>query len=705
MSNSFHRLIQLLRLRRIGMRLALSYALLLILFSIVLLLPISQIRNMTARNEQFARKEVQSLLYVQELSVATENVGRALLQFLTVPYEQRVPEYTIVDEKNRRIDQLISDLEGSLSDDGQLNSLKLLKQKRAIYQQHYLDTVNQLEDEGQDAAKTSFSTRVKPALDALLEQSKIFLKREQELIQAHQAEAQMELEKTGTMVAMLSVFGVILAAVLAWLTTRSVVRPLARLETSALQIAKGDYQTRFIPSKTEEVARVGEALNTMAEAIGIREQAVERLAYYDSLTGLPNRTLLLKTHEGQGLPYQGFILMDLARLKVINETLGFDTGDTVISDVALRLKTVISQDTSIQKPWLARLAGGAFAILCHDSSKAAVEDLHQRIDAAMADPVKCGQHSVDVSLVYGFAITTATPLPLMTLIRNAEVALYAAKRSASSSAWYTDAQEASRLTHLSLLSDLRSAVRESELQMWLQPKLSLATGKAYGFEALVRWQHPVRGFISPAEFVPFAERTGYISMLTMWMLEQAIVTLKNWQDKYSGQTIAVNVSTHDLRDASFPDQIAALLRQYELNPKLLKLEITESGIMEDPGSTIELLNRLRAIGLDLSIDDFGTGYSSLSYLQRLPVSELKIDRSFVIDIDQLPATQGLVKAIIEMGHGLGLSVIAEGIETAAERECLRQLGCDSMQGYFASKPLYGENLQKWLDALANHAGD
>lgn len=194
-------------------------------------------------------------------------------------------------------------------------------------------------------------------------------------------------------------------------------------------------------------------------------------------------------------------------------------------------------------------------------------------------------------------------------------------------------------------------------------------------------------------------------MLTMWMLEQAIVTLKNWQDKYPGQTIAVNVSTHDLRDTSFPDQIAALLRQYELNPALLKLEITESGIMEDPGSTIELLNRLRAIGLDLSIDDFGTGYSSLSYLQRLPVSELKIDRSFVIDIDQLPATQGLVKAIIEMGHGLGLSVIAEGIETAAERECLRQLGCDSMQGYFASKPLYGEGLQKWLDALASRVGD
>ena len=699
MSHSFDHLIDFLRLRRIGVRLVLSYGLLLVLFSIVLLLPISQIRKMTTLSEKFARKEMQSLLYVQELSLSTENVGRALLQLLTVPLEQRVPEYAAVDDKNRQIDHLIASLENSLSDDEQLQNLKALKEKRNTYQANYITTVNQLEDEGQEAAKQTFLKEVQPALAALLQESKSFLRREQQLIQSHQAEAQKDFEHTGMIVAMLSALAVMTAALLAWLTTRSVVKPLARLESSALKIAKGDYQTRFTPSKTEEVARVGEALNTMAEAIGIREQAMERLAFYDSLTGLPNRTLLLKTHEHTSLQHQGLILMDLARLKTINETLGFDTGDTVISDVAMRLKSVIADDISQQKPWLSRLAGGAFAILCCNSTRTDMEDLRQRIDNMLATPVKCGQHSVDVSLVYGFAITSEAALPLMTLIRNAEVALYAAKHSASASAWYTDAQEASRLSHLSLLSDLRSAVRTSELQMWLQPKLLLNNGKAYGFEALVRWQHPVRGFISPAEFVPFAERTGYISILTMWMLEQAIRTLKSWQGKYPQQTIAVNVSTHDLRDVEFPEKIAALLRQYELDPHLLKLEITESGIMEDPDSTIALLQRLRTTGLDLSIDDFGTGYSSLAYLQRLPVSELKIDRSFVIDIEQFPATQKLVHAIIEMGHGLGLSVIAEGIETAAERETLRQLGCDAMQGYFASKPLYGEALQKWLDSL------
>jgi EAL domain-containing protein (putative c-di-GMP-specific phosphodiesterase class I) len=279
------------------------------------------------------------------------------------------------------------------------------------------------------------------------------------------------------------------------------------------------------------------------------------------------------------------------------------------------------------------------------------------------------------------------------------VALYAAKRGNLSVAWYSDAQEASRLSHLSLVSDLRSAVKTSELQMWLQPKIHLSTMQGYGFEALVRWQHPQRGFISPAEFVPFAESTGYISMITEWMLNQALGTLASWKDSHPDQSIAVNVSTHDLRDPSFPDRVKKLMADYGVDPKLLKIEITESGIMEDPGSVIGLLNSLRDTGIQLSIDDFGTGYSSLSYLQRLPVNELKIDRSFVIDINLQPATQRLVKTIIEMGHGLGLSVIAEGIETEAERDTLQSLGCDAMQGYFASKPLHGAGLQGWLDKL------
>jgi EAL domain-containing protein (putative c-di-GMP-specific phosphodiesterase class I) len=266
-------------------------------------------------------------------------------------------------------------------------------------------------------------------------------------------------------------------------------------------------------------------------------------------------------------------------------------------------------------------------------------------------------------------------------------------------AWHSEAQEAARLGHLSLLSDLRQAVATSQLQMWLQPKFSLTTGRAVGTEALVRWQHPTRGFVSPAEFVPFAEQAGYITMVTNWMLEQALRTLAAWAPTHPELSIAVNVSTRDLQHKGFSERVARMIEASGVPAKRLRLEITESGLMDDPTHSVALLHALREIGTPLSIDDFGTGYSSLAYLQKLPVSELKIDRSFIDKLDLSPGTQKLVRAMTEMGHGLDLMVTAEGVETEAEREVIMRLGVDVMQGYLASRPLHGEKLQAWFDAL------
>ncbi len=691
-------------LRRIGVRLALSYALLLVMFACTVALAVVEIQKMAKLSERFASHDMQRLLMVQKISSATEAAGSALLRLLTAEKKQRIAEYALVDERYRTIGRYISTLSTALKDDEQEQTLQRLIKRRSEYQDAYIATVEQLEDEGQEAAKSTFVKKVQPALDALLMESNALSNRERDQIQATQIQAQKDLENTGLLVAILSLLAVATAALLAWLTTRSVVRPLARLETSALQIAAGDYKTKVPPTRTEEINRVGQAINAMTSAIAIREHENEHLAYYDTRTDLPNRSLLLKTYGNAALAHHGLILMDVARLKTVNETLGFDTGDTVISEVASRIKSAIEstiQNTPLlHKLFLARLPGGSFALLCEAHEPAIIEEIKSRIDQAMQQIFLCGQHVIDVSLVYGIAASAELALPVMSLLRNAEVALYAAKRSGANVAWYSDAQEASRLSHLSLLSDLRSAVKSSELQMWLQPKIDLSSMRGYGFEALVRWQHPQRGFISPAEFVPFAESTGYIGVITEWMLRQALSTLASWKNIYPEQTIAVNVSTHDLRDPQFPERVKNLMTQYAVDPKLLKIEITESGIMEDPASVIVLLHSLRETGIQLSIDDFGTGHSSLAYLQRLPVNELKVDRSFVIDIDQHPATQRLVKTIIEMGHGLGLSVIAEGIETQAERDTLLNLGCDAMQGYFASKPLHGSKLQEWLDKLA-----
>ncbi len=687
-------------LRRIGVRLALSYGVLLIMFACTVSLAVIEIQKMAKLSERFASHDIQRLLMVQRISTSTEAASSALLRLLTAEREKRVSEYTLVDERNRMIGQYISTLSSALKDDRQEQTLQRLIKRRSEYQDAYIATVDQLEDEGQDAAKDTFVKKVQPALDALLMESNALSNRERDRIQATQVEAQKELESTGFLVAILSVLAIAMAAVLAWLTTRSVVRPLARLETSALQIASGDYKTKVPATRTEEIHRVGEAINAMTSAIAVREHEIEHLAYYDTRTDLPNRALLLKTYGDEALVHYGLILMDVARLKIVNETLGFDTGDTVISEVAMRIKSALQINSDLSSAYLARLPGGSFAVLCEVRNAVTIDDIKSRIDQAMLQTVQCGQYFIDVSLVYGIAVTAEHALPVITLLRNAEVALYAAKRGGAKVAWYSDAQEASRLSHLSLLSDLRSAVKSSELQMWLQPKIDLSSMQGYGFEALVRWQHPQRGFISPAEFVPFAESTGYIGVITEWMLHQAMSTLASWKESHPDQTIAVNVSTHDLRDPHFPERVKSLMAHYAVDPTLLKIEITESGIMEDPASVIVLLHSLRETGIQLSIDDFGTGHSSLAYLQRLPVNELKIDRSFVIDIDQQPATQRLVKTIIEMGHGLGLSVIAEGIETKAERDTLLNLGCDSMQGYFASKPLHGIKLQEWLDKLA-----
>jgi EAL domain-containing protein (putative c-di-GMP-specific phosphodiesterase class I) len=277
--------------------------------------------------------------------------------------------------------------------------------------------------------------------------------------------------------------------------------------------------------------------------------------------------------------------------------------------------------------------------------------------------------------------------------------LHAAKKAALGFAWYSEAQEAARLSHLGLLSDLRAAVANSQLQMWVQPKFSLRTGRAVGAEALVRWQHPQRGFVSPAEFVPFAEQTGYIGLVTHWMLTQALRLLVAWAPTHPELSLSVNVSTHDLQDPDFCSRVRVLIDQHGVPAHRLHLELVESGLMQDPQSSVAALHALRALGVHLSIDDFGTGYSSLAYLQQLPVNELKIDRSFVDGVDGLPGTQRLLKTMIEMGHGMGLSVTAEGVETEAEKAVITALACDVMQGYLGSRPLHGAALQAWFDAL------
>lgn len=705
MKNAYHYLIERILPSRISYRLALSYILILSLFILVVIRSVSQVQEVSRRSQEFASQDLQKLLQVQNLALDIEGSTSALVLIFNATQEKRKPAYDAIDAKKKHIDELIQQLSAESDDEAQLICLQRLSSTHQEYRQSYLNLFDEIELDNTEGAKLVFETQVAPARQAFLSESNVLLELAKQRIRQRQAEEQEDLAQLKLHILAISVLIVLSGMALAFITQSSVVQPLSMLEHSALRIASGDYNSKMPTTRTTEVAQVSHALNIMTDAIASREAEIEQLAYYDSLSNLPNRTRLLTMFSQQNLQHHAMILMDIARLKIVNETLGFGTGDTLIVETSQRLQRALGKHSE-KKTFLAKFSGGQFALFCADNSDSYTQNLVEQIihdiQLELNVPVQCGSYSIDVNLVFGSAIANSESNNLTTLIRNAEVALYAAKERSETFAWYSDAQEASRLSHLSLLSDLRSAIQNNELQMWLQPKIRLNDMHCYGFEALVRWQHPKRGFISPIEFVPFAERAGYISHITNWMLEQAVQTLAQWKNRYPQLSIAVNVSTNDLRDQKLPERVKQLIHQYQISPMNLQLELTESGIMENPDDAIPLLHSLRATGIGLSIDDFGTGHSSLAYLQKLPVSELKIDRSFVIDIDQQESTQKLVKTIVEMGHSLGLHVIAEGIETQAERDTLIKLSCDSMQGYFASKPLHGSTLGDWLTSLPHN---
>ena len=684
--------------RRIAWRVALGFALIVLVLLAALVKANLHIHLVTSLTEQFSTRDLPRLLRVQALSLQTESVGGTLARLMFATRESRVDEYAQVDALNRSIDGSLGGL-ADATDPEERELLAQMHQARRSYGEAFIATADQLEANDMQAAVQVLNTQVRPALRTMLLTSNELLNRERGRLESSISEARTLFDQVAWWLIGLSVLAILLATWLAYRTTRGVVQPLGVLEQAARRIAQGDYATRVPPTQAEEADRVGQALNAMVDAVAEREAEITRLAHTDTLTGLPNRAALLAQAAVVPGGVHGVAMLDLARLKTVNETLGYVTGNSLIQAAAQRVREQLASCAGMAGAVAVRVSGGTLAVAWPQAATGSVQEWWERLLVAMAAPVHCSGHRVDATLAAGLACSeSAEAVSMETLLRNAEVALSAAKRSKLDHVWYDPGLEAARLGHVSLISDLRQAVAESQLQMWLQPKFALDGGHAVGAEALVRWQHPQRGFVSPAEFVPFAEQTGYISMLTRWMVEQALVTLARWQQHHPNLYIAVNISTHDLRSAEFRSVVAALLERHGVDPARLRLEVVESGLMDDPAASIAELRALRDMGIGLSIDDFGTGYSSLAYLQQLPVSELKIDRSFVQDIDASPMGQRLFKAMVEMGKGMGLSITAEGVETEAERATIAGLGCEVMQGYLGSKPLHGEALHAWLKA-------
>jgi len=465
-----------------------------------------------------------------------------------------------------------------------------------------------------------------------------------------------------------------------------------RFRLNGLQNANRTYSaTAFnLPGRA-----VGLALQDVTERT-MAAEVLRRQALHDALTGLPNRVQLRERIVAAIAESKGrvaLMMMDVNQFKDVNDALGHAHGDRLLVELSRRLqRTMRHADT------IARLGGDEFAVLLRDlpdEEAAGLEAL--RIAAALEEPFQIMGITVQASAPIGIALYPDHASDPELLIQHADVAMYVAKRAGRGIATYAPELDSSSVKRLTLVAQLRRAIAEDELVLHFQPSLDLRSGQVHGAEALVRWQHPDYGLMPPGEFIELAEVSGAIAPLTRWVIDAVIAQLQRWSADHPDLQLGCNLSVRNLHDRDLVPWLAGRLHAAQIAPSRLKLEVTESELMDDPAQAMEVLSQLRALGVETSIDDFGTGYSSLAYLKNLPIDELKIDKSFVDHLATDPHDQAIVQSTIDLSHRLGLSVTAEGVEGADTLQALSSLGCDRAQGYFVSRPLPPEQFDQWLN--------
>ncbi len=420
-------------------------------------------------------------------------------------------------------------------------------------------------------------------------------------------------------------------------------------------------------------------------------------ALHDDLTALPNRTLLydrveqaLRRAHREGQPL-ALLIMDLDRFKEVNDTLGHHFGDFVLQQIAKRISAALRETDTV-----ARLGGDEFAVLLPDAELQDAMNCVEKLISALDVAIPINGMSLSVKSSIGIALYPQHGTDVQTLLRHADVAMYQAKRGDTGFSLYVREQNPHSLRRLTLIGDLREAIDTGQLELHYQPKANLRQHRTHDVEALVRWQHPAFGLIQAKEFVHLAEQNGLIASLTDWVLRSAVEQCCDWRKRGINLRVAVNLSAHSLHDLNLPNHIAAILEAADLPATYLTLELTDSAMLSDLERAIDIFERLSAMGIRLSIDGFGTGLSSLSYLKRLPVNELKIDKSFVIGMVEDGHNAAIVRSIIDLSHNIGREVVAEGVQDHEVLRLLETLGCDTAQGYFISRPRNAIELEIWL---------
>jgi len=429
------------------------------------------------------------------------------------------------------------------------------------------------------------------------------------------------------------------------------------------------------------------------------EERIEHLAHYDVLTGLPNRAHLDERASQAILQAQcgghklAVMFLDLDRFKDINDSLGHSIGDALLVMLARRLRLTLRADDVV-----ARLGGDEFIFLLHGDDAAALPRVAQKILDMVAEPFAIDQHELAVSGSIGVALYPQDGKDLEALVRCADVAMYRAKQNGRNGySFFTSDLEDEAVRRLQIINALRHALENHELSVHYQPQFDARDGAIIGAEALLRWQHPALGSVSPAEFIPAAEESGLMLPIGEWVLRQAVRQMKTWLDQgMEPFVMAVNLSAAQFRHPDLPQLVGSILMQEQLAPEFLELELTEGAAMHDPPAAIAVMDQLHERGVRMAIDDFGIAYSSLSYLKKFKIYKLKIDQSFVHDIGTDPEDRAIVAAIVNLARGLGLRTIAEGVEHPAQLEYLREHGCDEIQGFYYSRPLTAEQFEAFV---------
>lgn len=492
---------------------------------------------------------------------------------------------------------------------------------------------------------------------------------------------------------LIAILGVAIASVGCFFVAKTITTPIHILDAALTRITNGNYQQTVNLKERNEIGRLGKALNEMMHGLQARAMDTEYQLTHDRATGLPNRDCLEQTltkwiDSQQKL---SVMLVDIARFSEINNILGHRKGDRLIVEFAQRLSSLIKSTD-----FIARLTGKSFVLILQDAEIKHIKKVVERVSHGMETPFNIEEEVVDTEIYIGVTHFPAHGDDSRTLLSRAETALDEARHNPQRYAVYDKRNDPYKPESLSLMGELRQGLKKDELFFEYQPKLDLASGLIVGAEALIRWNHPTRGTLLPNEFIELAERSGNIGDITLWGLAEAMQQIRTWQEKNMYVLVAVNLSVKDIQYHQFSEHVAELLEKYKIDPAFIQLEITETEMMAKPELSLKILQKLDTMGFKLVIDDYGVGYSSMAYIKKLPISEIKIDRSFVTDILSTPEDNIIVKSTIQMAHSLGLNITAEGAEDEQTLAHLKHAGCDYIQGYHVSKPLGLEQFETFF---------